>query len=294
MAERSRVSFEFKNQLSPRYIEPLLLQLEFGRWYDTAEMRHFLRDGGLDVEGTHIVLAHISLWPKMGLGETLRKGSHKLFCLTPLAKQVVDLYSTNQELFFDLFHFLFYSAWRRSRHLAQAPFWMYAQVCDSLWATAPGKLDSFELTGQMQAESRLAFPDYSPAFSERAVRSVFLWLQALTPPFLIKSGPKGHLHSERRAYCTPQLFHLAADLLYTVEGLAYGTSLTMDDDKIAAVCRACLLRPDRFWEMASLADMAMPEVSVRQGQWGAALALSGPPGWIDLPAPAAAAEEDDE
>jgi hypothetical protein len=116
----------------------------------------------------------------------------------------------------------------------------------------------------------------------------------VTPPFLNKCGTKSELCSERRAYCTPQLFHLAADLLYTVEGLAYGTSLTMDDDKIAAICRACLLRPDRFWEMASLADMAMPEVSLRQGQWGTALALSGPPRWIELPALGAAAEEDDQ
>ncbi|MDL1891183.1 hypothetical protein FBQ96_16725 [Nitrospirales bacterium NOB] len=110
-----------------------------------------------------------------------------------------------------------------------------------------------------------------------------MWFQALTPPFITKLGPRSELHSERRSYCTPQLFHLATDLLYTTEGLSYGTSLAMDDDKIAAVCRACLLDPTRFWEMASLTSMAMREFEVRQGQWGTSLALSGPPRWIQLP-----------
>lgn len=284
MPTQRNVSFEFKNQIVPRYIEPLLLQVEHGRWYDSAELRRVLRAGGLDVEGKNIVQAHIVLWTKVGLGEVKRgEGNFNLFRLTPLAKQVIDLYSTNQELFFDLFHFLFYSAWPRSRNLNQAPFWVYKQACDKLWSTAPSKVDTFDLTAQMQTESRLAFPDQSPAFSERSVRSILVWFQALTPPFMNKQGPRSELHSEWRNYCTPQLFHLATDLLYTTEGLAYGTSLAMDDEKIAAICRVCLLAPGRFWEIASFTDMAMREFEVRQGQWDTSVALNGPPRWIELP-----------
>lgn len=301
MATQKNVSFEFKNQIVPRYIEPLFLQMEYGQWYDSIELRRYLRAGGLEVEGKNIVQAHIVLWAKAGLGEVKRgERNLNLFRLTPLAKQVIDLYSTNQELFFDLLHFLFYSAWPRSRNLSQAPFWVYKQACDKLWSIAPSRADTFNLTAQMQTESRLAFPDHSPAFSERSVRSVLVWFQALTPPFIKKQGPRSELHSERRSYCTPQLFHLATDLLYTTEGLAYGTSLAMDDEKIAAICRVCLLDPDRFWEMASLADMAMREFEVRQGQWGTSLALSGPPRWIELPVfgpteeDAADSAEDDE
>lgn len=289
MPTRSKVSFEFKNQIVPRYIEPLFLQMEYGQWYDSSELRRYLRAGGLDVEGKNIVQAHIVLWTKVGLGEVKRGGSNfNLFRLTPLAKQVIDLYSTNQDLFFDLFHFLFYSAWLRSRNLNQAPFWVYKQTCDKLWLSAPSRVDTFDITAQMQTESRLAFPDQSPAFSERSVRSVLVWFQALTPPFMTKQGSRLELHSGWRTYCTPQLFHLATDLLYTTEKLAYGTSLAMDDEKIAAICRVCLLDPDRFWEMASLTDMAMREFEVRQGQWGTSLALSGPPSWIELPVFAAA------
>lgn len=295
MPTQRRVSFEFKNQLVPRYIEPLLLQMEYGQWYGSAELRRYLRTGGLDIEGKNIVQAHIVLWSKAGLGEVKRgEGNYNLFRLTSLAKQVADLYSTNQELFFDLFHFLFYSAWPRSRNLNQAPFWTYMQASNKLWETAPSKVDTFDLTAQMQAESRIAFPGQSPAFSERAVRSILVWLQALTPPFMHKQGPRSELHSKWRNYCTPQLFHLATDLLYSTEGLSYGTSLAMDDEKIAAICRVCLLDPGRFWEMVSLTAMAMREFEVRQGLWGTSLALSGPPRWIELPAFESAEEDEGE
>lgn len=293
MPTQRNVSFEFKNQVAPRYIEPLLLQLEYGQWYDSTELRRMLRAGGAEVEGKNIVQANITLWSKMGLGEVQRDGHGKQnrFRLKLLGKQLIDLYSTNQELFFDVFHFLFYSSWPRSGRLNQAPFWLYAKVCDSLWQAAPGTMNSFDLTARLQTESNQTFPEYSPAFSERSVRSVFLWLQALTPPFLARCGTKSELCSERRNYCTPQLFHLATDLLYTTQGLTYGTSLAMDDEKIAAICRACLLDPGRFWEMASLTDMAMREFEVRQGQWDTSLALSGPPRWMELPTFAESAED---
>ena len=276
------ISFEFKNQVSPRYIQPLFLQLQPGEGYESTEMQQMLRDGGLDVQGKQIVGANIIFWTKVGLGER-EIGKTSLFRLSPLGIQVKELYSTNQELFFDVIHFLFYSAWRRSGKLAQAPLWLYAQVCDTLWQNAPGKMDSMALTRQMQEESRPNFPKHEPSFPERSVRAVFPWLSALMPPFLSKCGAKSDLCSERRITCTPQLFHLAVELLFQQEGLQYGTSLTIDEQHITAVCQTCLLATDRFWEMASLTDMAIRELEVRQGQWGTSLALTGPPRWINLP-----------
>lgn len=291
MATKKRVSFEFKNQIVPRYIEPLFLKLERGQWYDPSEMANTLRMSGLDVIGRNIVSAHTALWAKVGLGEVKRvAGRGQLFRLNPLAELLADLYHTNQELFFDVFHFLFYSAWPRSLNLTQAPFWMYRQICDELWTHLPTQIDTFKLTAQIQTECRLAFPEESPSFSERTTISVLLWLRALIPPFITKQNAKIKRRATRRPFCTPQLFHLATDLLYTTERLDYGTSLAMDDDKIAAICRVCLLAPERFWEMASLADISMRELEVRQGQWGTSLVLNSPPRWIALPNFAAAEE----
>lgn len=296
MNAHRKVNFEFKNQVSPRYVEPLFLQLETGIWYTSTELQQQLRDSGLDVQGKDIVLANIAFWDKIELGEVQRQGpGHpNLFRLSAFGKRVQGLYSTNRSLFFDMMHYLFYSAWRRSRHISHAPLWLYAKICDILWQEAPSKMDSMRLTSRLQTGSRQAFPDQDPNFPERSVRSVFPWLGELTPPFLSPCGSRSELCSERRGYCTPQLFHLAVDLAYHEAGLSYGTSLAIDDRQIAAISRVCLLDPDRFWEMASLADMAMREFEVRQGQWGTSLALSGPPRWIDLPDFGEPEEEDEE
>lgn len=279
------VNFEFKNQVSPRYLQPLFLQLEPGVWYDSLELRHLLRSGGLDVQGRNIILANIDFWSKIGFGEIQRggHGASRLFRLLNLGKQMADVYSTNQPLFFDVMHFLFYSSYRRSLDLEQAPFWLYAEVCDRLWAEAPSRMDVTALTSWLQRESRQAFPDHDPTFPSRSVGSIFPWLGALTPPFLARCGSRIDLCSERRSYCTPQLFHLAVDLIYHVDGITYDTSLAMDDEQIRRISRVCLLDPARFWEMASLTDMAIRELEVRKGQWGTSLALTGPPRWISLP-----------
>lgn len=285
MPTSNRVSFEFRNQVSPRYIEPLFLQLEHGQWYETGDLQDLLQAGGLDVQGKEIVLTNSRYWAKIGLGDVKRQGVGRsnAFRLSDLGKQVAELFSTNQALFFDVMHYLFYSSWRRSKHLNQAPFWLYAEICDNLWERAPGKMDTIGLTAHLQVESRSAFPTQNPSFPGQSVRSVFPWLSSLSPPFLSKCGSRSELCSKRRSYCTPQLFHLAVDLAYQTTGLSYGTSLAIDDRQIAFICRACLVDTERFWDMASLADMAVREFEIRKGQWGTSLALTGPPRWIDLP-----------
>jgi len=287
MSPKSKTTFKFHNHISPRYIEPLLLNISYGEWYDTEHLKAVLRENGLDVEGTDIVRANMAAWSLTGLGTVkLEKGGSattKMFQITPLGKQVVDTYSTNQQLFFDLIHFLFYSAWHRSRDDARLRFWLYASVCDALWSDAPAETDSVALTNRLQIESRDAFPDHDPAFTERAVSAVFPWLGALVPPFLSRPGTKPQLASTRRSFCTPQLFHLATDLVCTLQGLRYGTSLAVHEDFIGAICRVCLLDTASFWQMVDLAKMSIRGYDIRKGQWGTSIALEGPPAWIDLP-----------
>ncbi|MCB0625403.1 MAG: hypothetical protein KDC43_16170 [Saprospiraceae bacterium] len=284
MAARSKVNFQFRNHVAPKYVQPLLLQLEYGEWYSSTELMQLLRASGLDLKGKDIVQSNTNYWERIGLGEILReRPKPNLFRLSRLGKEVAALFSTNQPLFYDLMHFLFYSAWFRSQKPYHASFWLYAQICDRLWREAPAAMDSKALTGWLQAESRLAFPDFEPSFPTQSVRSVFPWLGALTPPFLLPCSSRSNLCSERRSYCTPQLFHLAVDLLYAVEGLNYDTSLAMDDKHIETISRVCLLDSKRFWDMASLTDMAIRELEIRKGQWGTSLALTGPPRWIELP-----------
>ena len=178
---------------------------------------------------------------------------------------------------------MFYSAWYRTRDPFRGKFWLYARVCEELWLNAPSKTDSYGLTAKLHAESQSLFPESEPTFPERSVGAVFPWLGALTPPFLEKEQSQSQLSSRRRTFCTPQLFHLAIDLLYTTRPLRYGTSISVDDETVQFICKTCLLDPDQFWEMADRTKMSIRGFEIRKGQWGTSIALEGPPTWIELP-----------
>ena len=286
MTQKSNPSFQFHNQVSPKYLEPLLLQLQHNQGYSTAQFIGLLRSSGLNIKGNTIALHNMLTWSLVGLGKIEKRGTRhikkNIFWLTELGKQLVDTYSTNSELFYDLIHFIFYSTYRRSGDLRRGRFWLYASVCDKLWQEAPAPTDISALTNRLQIEIRFAFPGYDPSFSEQSVGGVFSWLQTLVPPFLTKQGTQ--LFSARRSYCTPQLFHLATTLIYTtVEGLQYGASLAINEQHIEAICKACLLDTEHFWNMADLTRMTVNGYEMRRGQWGTSIALEGPPAWITLP-----------
>lgn len=287
MGATNKPTFHFKNQVSPRYLEPLFVQLEFGIWYSTAQLTQQLRDNGLQVEGSDIVGQNTEIWSLAGLGQVRKdrvgRSNIKLFQLTPLGKQIIEIYSTNKDLFHDLIHFIFFSTWRRSSEIRRARFWLYSRVCEVLWLDAPSPMDSWGLTSRLQLEGMQSFPSFIPSFSERSVGAVFPWLGMLSPPFLTHCNSTSHLCSRRRSYCSPQLFQLACDLIYTSEGLKYGTSMAMDDQHINEISMVCLLDLDRFWEMAEIAQMAIRGLEIKKGQWGTSLVLHGPPNWIDLP-----------
>ena len=287
MVQKQTPSFEFRNAIAPRYIEPLLLNIRYGQWYTRAQLVTLLRSQDLDLDGNNIVSDNTTAWSLAGLGQLKKRSVDQttriMFRLTELGKQLIELYSTNSELFYDVMHFLFYSVYLRSNNVGKVRFWLYLNVCEKLWQAAPAAIDNSVLTNQLQIEGHKAFPDHEPSFSERSVRGVFPWLQVLTPPFLSKAN-KSQLYSNRRKYCSAQLFHLASDLVYaTKEGLQYGTSLSVTERQIEDICKICLLDTACFWEMADLTRMSVSGFEIRKGQWGTSIALECPPTWVTLP-----------
>jgi predicted transcriptional regulator len=285
VVKTSNPTFLFPNSVSPRYVEPLLLQLRYDQNYVTAQFIDFLRSSGLGVKGKNIASCNMATWSLAGLGRIEKSGTQKnIFQITELGKQLIEIYSTNSELFYDLIHFLYYSAYCRSKDVRRGRFWLYANVCDQLWIEAPAQINNSVLTNQLQIECRATFPAYSPSFSDKSVGGIFPWLQMMSPPFLSKQPTKNQLYSTRRSHCTPQLFHLATEMIYTtIEGLKYGASLTINRRHIEAISRACLLDTERFWYMSDLTQMSIGGYEIRRGQWGTSIALEGPPTWITLP-----------
>lgn len=282
-----KANFQFYNTVAPRYIEPLLLKLEQEVWYTVTELVTILRHE-LDIDGTDVVQRNMDAWAGIGVCETSTEksttGKRLLFRMLPLGRYLQEVYSTNNELFYDLIHYFFYSTWQRSLDIKRVRFWVYSQVCDEIWSTAPSDVNSFELASKIQALALETFPNYYPSLSERSIRTGFTWFLKLSPPFMKKTGSKLELASEKRDSCTPQLFHLAVDLLYTQRELSYGTSLNVDDEIIGAISRTCLIDQQRFWEMAERTQMIVKGFEVKNSQWGPTITLNHAPNWIQLPA----------
>lgn len=283
---KPKISFWFANHVAPRYLQSLFLKFEYGIWYSSTEMREMIRQNGSSIDGSNIIVANIDTWALLQLGEKRIEnsgGRKSYFRLTKLGKQLQETYSTNQELFFDLIHYVMYSAWYLTKNPKLIKFWLYASVCNNLWDHAPNATNSFGITGSLQVEAQNMFPEYEPKFPARSITAVFPWLGALTPPFLTKETNRPQLFSKRRTSCSPQLFHLALDLVYNQKQLKYGTSMAIGDDEIKDVCRVCLLDETRFWEMTDRTKMIIRGVDIRRGQYSTSIALEMSPQWIDLP-----------
>ncbi len=280
------VNFEFPNHLSPKYIEELFLKIEFDEWYSTSQIIEILQRD-LHIGGKEIALRNIDAWATLGFGdrriEKQKGGNRVFFKVSPLGRYLQEIYSTNTELFYDLMHYFFYSTWIRSQDAHHGRFWVYLQICQDLWQNAPSEMNSFKLASKLQSLVLETFPLYSPTFSERAIRAAFPWLTKLSPPFLVKLGTKSELTSQKRNYCTPQLFHLAVDLLCAERKISYGTTLNIDDEIIADISMTCLLDPSRFWEMAERTQMMVKGFEIQKSQWGPTVSLSQAPNWIELP-----------
>jgi len=282
----SKVNFQLYSSVSPRYIQPLFLQLEFGQWYSSSDLKEILRQNGLHVEGSDIVIHNINAWTLLQIGERKNEfvgGRKILFRINKLGKQLQETFSTNQELFFDLMHYFLYSTWLRSNSPTHGRFWIYTSACDYLWNTAPGIVENIDITGLLQVDSQKVFPNHQPKFSTRSVRKVYPWLGLLMPSFLSKQSGGHNLLSMKRNSCTPQLFHVAVDLVYSKKQLKYGTSMAIGDEEIKSICRVCLLDEGVFWEMADRTKMIIRGVDIRRGQFSTSIALEMKPQWIDLP-----------
>lgn len=281
-----KVNFQFYNNVSPRYLEPLFLKIEYGEWHSVSQLVGVLnRD--LDIDGRDVVLRNIDVWAGIGIGEIRTEkevgGKRIYFRISILGRYLQEIYSTNNELFFDVMHYLFYSTWIRSQYIRHARFWVYSQICNEIWTNAPSEMDSFQLASRVQSLAIESFPAYYPSLSERSIRAGFPWFGKLSPPFLKKLSAKSELTSEKRSYCTPQLFHLAIDLSYTQRKLVYGTSLNIDDEIIKEISMICLLDSERFWEMAERTQMMIKGFEFRKSQWGPTITLNNAPNWIELP-----------
>jgi hypothetical protein len=107
---REKVNFQFYNTVAPRYIEPLFIKLENQEWNSVSSLVGILQQD-LQIDGRDVVERNISVWAGIGIGEIriekVKGGRRSYFRINQLGKYLQEIYSTNNDLFYDLMHYFF-------------------------------------------------------------------------------------------------------------------------------------------------------------------------------------------
>lgn len=195
--------------------------------------------------------------------------------ITPLGKTISELELRNPDLFYDVVHYLHYALWDGKRSGSHCFSWTYRHLCDLLWQTRISSLtDRRDVAAELESRSRSAFGRTDIALSAKSVGGALLWLMELEPPVFNEAGDTFTC----RHFCPPELFVLAVDHVYRINGIEYGTNLLLSEDKLEAICQVCLLDPDGFDRVMdyALAQFGYLEKGIGGG-WGSYLVLNRQP-----------------
>lgn len=172
--------------------------------------------------------------------------------LTELGQDLVEVIIYNGELFYELLHFIYATAYQRDPLPDRAISWSYYQICASLRSKSPVSFSDARqevVEDVMREADRMTAPgfDNHGPVSKRSLNSYRHFIRHLDPPVL-KDG-----EFDVRSFVEKQLVLAAIDHLYRTDAVVntvdYGDQLQLDGIVSDTLCTICLL------EEASLNDV---------------------------------------
>jgi len=164
--------------------------------------------------------------------------------LTELGQDLVEVIIYNEELFYELLHFIYATTYQRDPSPNRAISWSYYQICASLCSKAPVSFSNARqevVENVMQEADRMtahSFDNHGPV-SERSLNSYRHFIRHLDPPVL----EDGEFNV--RSFVEKQLVLAAIDHLYrtdtVVDTVDYGDQLQLEGIVSDALCTICLL-----------------------------------------------------
>lgn len=200
--------------------------------------------------------------------------------LTRLGKIFAILSQSKPTLFPNMIHYLSYTLWNEALPQQYCFSWTYRNCCDLLWQAANLTLqDRRKIAADIAATAKHAFGLDSISLSPKSIGGILLWLTFLEPRVFDDKG----VTFSRRAFCPPELFLLAIDYLYGMEGTAYGSNVLLDQRHRETICKICLLEPARFERVLDYAVAQFPYLERGVGGgWGSYVLLNRRPEFADF------------
>lgn len=198
--------------------------------------------------------------------------------LTERGRIVAEIASEHIELFPDVMHFLYYSAWSHENEAQNCFSWSYRFACDYLWARTYLVIDNRTLASQLASEASSRFRVSDVSVSTNSINGIMIWLDALSPHVITVDPSSQQRAFRQRPFCPPELLLLSIDLLYREREMDYGTNLLLSDEHRDNICKTCLLDPSGFDRVLdySVAQFDFLEKG-SGGGWGRYLSLRRAP-----------------
>jgi hypothetical protein len=214
------------------------------RSYDSAEavMEDAFREFGLDVSQSTPKEMKATL-EKLGIVEP---DDRQL--LTGLGRALVDVLLYDEQLFFEMFHFVYATAYHRDPSDDSAISWSYYQITDEFRRRSPVKFTDAKQEIVEAVMDRADRPD-GPEFEDRgslsgkSMNNYRKFIEKLDPE-VITDGT-----FELRSFAQKELVLVAIDHMYRTDEFAttdYGGLLELSGDVSDALCTICLLDEDNL------------------------------------------------
>jgi hypothetical protein len=170
--------------------------------------------------------------------------------LTALGRDLVDILLYDEQLFYEIFHFIYSTAYQRNPCADTAISWSYYHISDEFRRRSPVEFTDVK-QGIVEAVMRKAEQSDDAEFekpgslSGKSLNGYRKFVEKLEPP-VIEDGT-----FELRTFVQKELMLAAIDHLYRTDSVAttdYGAPLELSDNVSGALCTICLLDENSLTE----------------------------------------------
>jgi hypothetical protein len=191
------------------------------------------------------------------------------FSYTEMGDALVDVMYSDRELFYNLLHFLYYTAYDRYPEEYVYSSYTYAAFTNYLYKNAP--FDSLhgqkgtivgEVTEQAESDSEidLSYTSKGVSLSNKSLNNYLQYLERLSPA-VNPAQPGESAGFVHRSFCPPGLLLVAVDYLYRQKGLDYNTLLRLTDETKSQLKQICILSEEGFNEVLDYTEQAYSQFS---------------------------------
>ena len=264
---KQRNTFHIQQVARPEHLERILGIMPVGNPLDLGSIHFELIQDGYSVTYDG-VRRSIDIGSKLCL---MAKAGPSSYLLTNRGKAIKSLALYHREVYCDIIHFLFFSAWElQGNHNYWS--WSYSKICELFWDNRPEIENHSTMFGQISALAERTFPELDASLGEETIFVVSNWLKQLEPGFLIVEGKKTVACKEREWF-SPELALLSISYLYAVKKAAISTPILLDKSSLQIISPLCLASQETIVSMIEIASKTYPFIEIHAGEWGSSAIL---------------------